>query len=328
MVKNECEHGKGKYKCRTCNPSAFCEHEKYKYICRLCKPDMKKKTNKFRKKCEHNKRKDSCNLCSGCVHKKLICIECTPLHFCKHKKRKTICKNCNGGSICEHKRIRSTCKECDGGSFCIHKIKRSTCYDCSETKVSFCVHKILKYFCVECEGTQICVHKKLRKLCKECYGKSFCEHKKNKFFCKTCKGNGICEHNIRKYDCKFCNPYCHFINLQRGRIRQILKTIGKVEHTTVYLGCSSNQFYDYIVSKMTPEMNISNIHLDHIKPVSKFDLSSIDEIYKCCHWSNIQPMLAIDNLRKSNKWTNADEENWRKNIIKYNSEQRVSVDKT
>ena len=79
---------------------------------------------------------------------------------------------------------------------------------------------------------------------------------------------------------------------------------------------------------MTPEMNISNIHLDHIKPVSKFDLSNVDEVYKCCHWSNIQPLLALDNLKKSNKWSISDEEYWVKNISKYNSEQRVSVDNT
>lgn len=43
MVKNECEHGKGKYKCRICNPTAFCEHENYKYSCRTCNPEMKNK---------------------------------------------------------------------------------------------------------------------------------------------------------------------------------------------------------------------------------------------------------------------------------------------
>ena len=85
MIKNECEHGKGKYKCRICNPTAFCEHENYKYSCRTCHPEIKKKSNKIRTKCDHNKRKDSCKLCSGCIHKKLICIECTPQFFCEHK---------------------------------------------------------------------------------------------------------------------------------------------------------------------------------------------------------------------------------------------------
>lgn len=215
-----------------------------------------------------------------------------------------------------------------GGSFCEHNKRRSVCYDCSTTKKSFCVHKKLKYFCVDCNGSQICIHKRIIKSCKDCGGSSFCEHKRNKFFCKDCEGTGRCEHGIRKNDCKICQPFRYFINLQRGRLRQILKKVGKVEHTTDYLGCNSSDFYDYIMSRMTPEMNISNIHLDHIKPVSKFDLSNLDEVYKCCHWSNIQPLLSKDNLKKSNKWTISDEENWIKNITKYNSKQRVSVDNT
>jgi hypothetical protein len=321
----KCEHNKGIYKCRICNPKAYCEHDKYKYSCDKCKPELKNKTkNKNRKYCEHEKRKDSCVDCSGCIHKKLICIECKPSHFCIHKRRKTVCKECKGGSICEHKKIRSACIKCEGGSLCEHKKRRSACVECGG--VSICEHKKIKYFCTDCDGSQICIHKKIKKNCKDCEGTDYCEHKIQKYFCKDCNGKGICSHKIRRRDCKICNPEYHFINLQRGRTRYILKQLGKTHNTEHYLGCSPLEFYQYIKLKMTDDMTIDNIHLDHIKPVSKFDLTNIEEVYKCCHWSNFQPLLIKDNLIKNNKWSIEENENWEKNITKYNSNQRVSVD--
>ena len=42
-------------------------------------------------------------------------------------------------------------------------------------------------------------------------------------------------------------------------------------------------------------------HMDHIIPCSKFDLSRLDEQRKCFHFSNLQPMWAKENIKKSNK---------------------------
>ena len=43
-------------------------------------------------------------------------------------------------------------------------------------------------------------------------------------------------------------------------------------------------------------------HLDHIKPVSKFNLLDVDEQKKCFHYTNLQPLWAKDNIKKSNKF--------------------------
>lgn len=64
-----------------------------------------------------------------------------------------------------------------------------------------------------------------------------------------------------------------------------------------------------------------NIHDDHIKPVSSFNLLTKDgelnekEMRRCWHYTNHQPLFADENLSKSNKWTKEDEINWRENII-------------
>jgi hypothetical protein len=72
---------------------------------------------------------------------------------------------------------------------------------------------------------------------------------------------------------------------------------------------------DFLQSKFTEGMTFDNIHIDHIKPVSKFDLSNPDEFLKCCHYTNLQPLFITDNLEKNNKWNDENELFWNENII-------------
>jgi len=42
-------------------------------------------------------------------------------------------------------------------------------------------------------------------------------------------------------------------------------------------------------------------HLDHIKPLSSFDLSDRAQFLEACHYTNYQPLWAKDNLIKGKK---------------------------
>ena len=73
-------------------------------------------------------------------------------------------------------------------------------------------------------------------------------------------------------------------------------------------------FQNYIESKMVNGMAWDNIHLDHIRPVSKFNLNDHEEFLQCCNYSKFQPLLSEDNLSKNDKWSDKDNKFWLKNI--------------
>ena len=58
----------------------------------------------------------------------------------------------------------------------------------------------------------------------------------------------------------------------------------------------SNQFKDGITYN-----NYGNWEVDHILPISSFNLYDIEEAKKCFNYKNLQPLWKEENLKKSNK---------------------------
>lgn len=69
------------------------------------------------------------------------------------------------------------------------------------------------------------------------------------------------------------------------------------------LGCSTDFFIQYISNKFTEGMTLDNHgewHIDHITPVSI--AKTEEDLIKLCHYTNLQPLWAVDNLKKGNKY--------------------------
>jgi hypothetical protein len=91
------------------------------------------------------------------------------------------------------------------------------------------------------------------------------------------------------------------------RVRMALKAAGtrKSEKTKELIGCSIEDLKAHLESKFVEDMTWENYgkwHLDHMKPCATFNLIDVEEQRKCFHWTNLQPLWAIDNLRKSSRW--------------------------
>jgi hypothetical protein len=89
-----------------------------------------------------------------------------------------------------------------------------------------------------------------------------------------------------------------------SRIRESFTINGfrKKSKTKEILGCSSNFFCAYIEARFLDGMsweNRSKWHIDHIIPTSSAKTER--DIIKLNHYTNLRPMWASDNIKKSNK---------------------------
>lgn len=94
------------------------------------------------------------------------------------------------------------------------------------------------------------------------------------------------------------------IENMRTRIRNVLARNEKSSTTIELLGCTKEEFKKYFESKFTKGMSwdkLHLIHIDHIKPCASFDLSDPEQQKICFHYTNLQPLWAIDNLKKGAK---------------------------
>ena len=92
--------------------------------------------------------------------------------------------------------------------------------------------------------------------------------------------------------------------LLRSRLIKAIKSIGdsKAYTTSQCIGCTPAELIMHLASLFEPGMSWSNHgkwHIDHIKPCATFDLTDPEQQKACFHYTNLQPLWAVDNLRKS-----------------------------
>lgn len=96
-------------------------------------------------------------------------------------------------------------------------------------------------------------------------------------------------------------------NILRSRIYTVLKrkNTTKLESTLTLLGVDNiDTVLNHLESKFESWMNWNNHgewHIDHIKPCASFDLRCPVQQLACFHYTNLQPLKAIDNLKKGAK---------------------------
>jgi Uri superfamily endonuclease len=154
-----------------------------------------------------------------------------------------------------------------------------------------------------------CEHNYFRSQCRKCLGNGICVHNIRRTRCYICHGGSVCVHSKRKNQCAICDIEGYLKCLLRSRLNRKIKN--HHHHGIMnYLGCNIKDFFDYLERKFEKGMTWDNQgewHIDHIKPCSSFDLSLDEEIQKCFHYTNLQPLWGEDNIKKSNNYSADDD---------------------
>lgn len=93
----------------------------------------------------------------------------------------------------------------------------------------------------------------------------------------------------------------------RSRLGNAIKRqkSNKNNGTIQLLGCSISYLKEFLEGKFKEGMNWENHgewHIDHIRPCVLFNLLDEEEQKKCFHYTNLQPLWAIENLSKGCKY--------------------------
>ena len=100
------------------------------------------------------------------------------------------------------------------------------------------------------------------------------------------------------------DPIFNLTNRMRGRLRKylIILNISKKNKTFEIVGCTPEFLKEHLEKQFVDGMtweNRNKWHIDHKIPLSS--AKTEEELYKLCHYTNLQPLWAEENLKKSNK---------------------------
>jgi len=92
----------------------------------------------------------------------------------------------------------------------------------------------------------------------------------------------------------------------RSRFNQAFRSIYTGGVAIRNLGCSIKELELHLESQFQEGMSWDNYgvkgwHIDHIIPLDYFELDDPTQILVACYYKNLQPLWAVDNLKKGNK---------------------------
>lgn len=160
------------------------------------------------------------------------------------------------------------------------------------------------------------------KQCFECKEyKPLAEMRKGKPHCKNChcessrKWQKMNPHKVAETRKRIYNRIKSDPNkMMRRRLRQRIAKAIKLQRrwnyekgsVVRYLGCTAQQAVVYLEQKFDRGMTWDNYgthwHIDHVIPISSYDLSKEEDRLKAFHYTNLQPLSAKKNMRKGAKW--------------------------
>ena len=93
----------------------------------------------------------------------------------------------------------------------------------------------------------------------------------------------------------------------RSRVYHAAKGLCTAGSAVEDLGCSVAFLRKRLEDLFQDGMSWSNWspegwHIDHIRPLAMFDLTNREQFLEACHYTNLQPMWATDNIKKGARY--------------------------
>jgi hypothetical protein len=135
-------------------------------------------------------------------------------------------------------------------------------------------------------------------------------------------------HINAKYNERYKNdPNFKFVCNQRRRIGLALEK--KQKRTIHYLGCNSEKFFHWLKIHFNEIITFENHgsvwHVDHVIPLSKFNLEKEEEQILAFNWRNTMPLLINENLTKNNKINSLQIEQHYKTLLEYHKKNNIEL---
>ena len=176
-----------------------------------------------------------------------------------------------------------------------------------------------------------------RNICKECRNKTSREKYKvleinenEEQECNICKNQKPITSFIKNRrickDCERDEPLEKMKRVIRSRIISALKN--KNKHTIEYLGCNTPEYLKWLLkndSGYTLENRGKEWHIDHVIPLSHFDLENEEQQLIAFNWRNTMPLSCQENLKKNNKIIKLQIEQHYKKLVEYHLENKLDL---
>ena len=219
--------------------------------------------------------------------------------------------------------------------------KRNICKECSNkwAKIASEKRHILLVTNNETKICKVCSKEKHlsdliknRFLCKDCNNEKYRDMYKNdenfrsKVLLKDKNKNKEVSNKAQRKR-YHTNPIGKFMRIQRSRITIALKN--KQKNTIEYLGCNADQYFNWLQYNFIDSVKFENHgkewHIDHVIPLSHFDLENEDEQIIAFNWRNTMPLSCQENLSKGIKIIKEQIEQHYKKLIEYHIENKLDL---
>lgn len=148
-------------------------------------------------------------------------------------------------------------------------------------------------------------------------------------YCNEIKNKDRFRHNrLKCKDCERDEPVEKFKRYVRTRIYNCLRNKNKTKHSVEYLGCAPEEYLKWMLSH-NGNCNLDNYgeiwHIDHVIPLSKFNLDDETQQLIAFNWRNTMPLSASENLSKNNKIISEQVKTHYDKLKKYHEENNLDL---